>query len=175
MSLALRCLPWSGRAARAALPTDATLTCRGVHEWSCPDGHRLSLTFAEYIMWKYLPAFVSALTLAVCAGCTPVRNVGNAVIDCLAADRAGIDAVLAGLGTRTRPDGTRDWSAIEADALAAGVVIGGCALAELVESILPPASHAAASSDDAAARQTFEHFRSTRAGNATFKTRLGTL
>jgi hypothetical protein len=129
-------------------------------------------------MSKYLPAFVSALTLAVCAGatgCTPVRTAGNAVIDCLAADRARIDTTLADLGTKTRPDGTRDWSAIEADALAAGVVIGGCALAELVESILPPAQHAAASSDDLAARQTFEHFRSTQAGNATFKTRLGTL
>jgi hypothetical protein len=145
-----------------------------------PERHRTSLTFTEYIMWKYLPAFVSALTLAVCAGasgCTPVHNVGNAVIDCLAADRAKIDATLADLGTKTRPDGTRDWSAIEADAIAAGVEIGGCALAELVASILPPAPHAAASSssDDIAARQTFEHFRSTRAGNATFKTRLGTL
>lgn len=129
-------------------------------------------------MWKYLPASVSALTLAVCAGaagCTPVRNVGNAVIDCLAADRAKIDATLADLGTRARSDGTRDWSAIEADAVAAGVEIGGCALAELVASILPPAPHAASASDDTAARQTFEHFRSTRAGNATFKTRLGTL
>jgi hypothetical protein len=129
-------------------------------------------------MFKYLPALISALTLVTAAGaigCGPARNAGNTVIDCLAADRAKIDTVLADLGTKTRPDGTRDWSAIEADALSAGVVIGGCALAELVESILPSAQHAATSSDDTAARQTFEHFRSTQAGNATFKTRLGTL
>lgn len=129
-------------------------------------------------MWKYLSVFVSALTLAVSAGatgCAPVRTAGNAVIDCLAADRAKIDATLADLGARTRPDGSRDWSAIEADALAAGVVIGGCALAELVAPLLAPAQHAAAASDDLAARQTFEHFRSMQAGNATFKTRLGTL
>lgn len=155
-----------------------------MHEWSCLGSHSSSLTFAEYTMWKYLAAFISALTLAALAGatgCGPVRHAGDAVIDCLSADRAKIDATLADLGTKTRADGSRDWGAIEADALAAGVVIGGCALAELVQSLLPAApaapaaEHAAASSDDAAARQTFEHFRSTQAGNATFKTRLGTL
>jgi hypothetical protein len=54
-------------------------------------------------------------------------------------------------------------------------VIGGCALAEFIETVLQPSQRVEASSDDAQARQTFEHFRSTQAGNATFKTRLGTL
>ncbi|HEX3763178.1 MAG TPA: hypothetical protein VHW23_31005 [Kofleriaceae bacterium] len=128
-------------------------------------------------MWKYLPAFVSALALAAAAttGCGPAKTAGNAVVDCLAADRTKIDALIADFETKTRSDGTRDWGAIEADALSAGVTIGGCALAELVETILQPAARAATSSDGAAARQTFEHFRSTEAGNATYKTRLGTL
>jgi hypothetical protein len=128
-------------------------------------------------MFKSLPAFVSAFTLVTAAGaigCGSPRNPGNAVIDCLAADHTRIDALIAELGTRTKPDGTRDWSAIESDAISAGVVIGGCALAEFIETLLTPAQHVQ-TSDDTQARQTFEHFRSTQAGNATFKTRLGTL
>jgi hypothetical protein len=128
-------------------------------------------------MFKHLPAFVSAFTLVTAAGaigCGSARNPGNTVIDCLAEDRARIDTLIADLATRTRSDGTRDWSAIETDAISAGVTIGGCALAEFIESLLQP-QHVEASSDDTQARQTFEHFRSTQAGNATFKTRLGTL
>lgn len=146
--------------------------------WSCLGSNGRSLTFAEYIMFKHLPAFVSAFTLVTAAGaigCGSARNPGNAVIDCLAADRAKLDTLISDLGTRTRPDGTRDWSAIEADALSAGVVIGGCALAEFIETILKPSQPVQAASDDLVAHQTFEDFRSTRAGNATFKTRLGTL
>jgi hypothetical protein len=129
-------------------------------------------------MFKHLPAFVSAFTLVTAAGaigCGPARNAGNTVIDCLAADHAKIDAVIADLGTRTRPDGTRDWSAIETDAISAGVVIGWCALAEFIETVLQPSQHVQAASADTQARPTFEHFRSTQAGNAAFKTRLGTL
>lgn len=128
-------------------------------------------------MFKHLPALVSAFTLVTAAGaigCGAARNPGNVVIDCLAADRAKIDTLIADLATRTRSDGTRDWNAIETDAVSAGVAIGGCALAEFIESLLHP-SHVEASSDDTQARQTFEHFRSTQAPNATFKTRLGTL
>jgi hypothetical protein len=129
-------------------------------------------------MLKYLPALISAFTLVTAAGatgCGSPRNPGNAVIDCLAADHARIDALIAELGTRTRPDGTRDWSAIETDAISAGVVIGGCALAELIEAFLKPAPQLQTTGEGTQARQTFEHFRSTQAGNATFKTRLGTL
>lgn len=146
--------------------------------WSCLGSNGRSLTFAEYTMFKHLPAFVSAFTLVTAAGaigCGSARNPGNTVIDCLAADRAKIDTLIADLAAKTRSDGSRDWSAIETDAISAGVTIGGCALAEFIESLLQPSQHVQASSEDAQARQTFEHFRSTQAGNATFKTRLGTL
>lgn len=129
-------------------------------------------------MFKYLPAFVSALTLVTAAGatgCGSVKNPGSTVIDCLAADRAKIDTLIADLAGKTRSDGTRDWGAIESDAVSAGVTIGGCALAEFIQTLVQPAQKIQASSDDTTARQTFEHFRSTQAPNATFKTRLGTL
>jgi hypothetical protein len=145
-----------------------------VRGWSCLGSNGRSLTFAEYNMFKYLPAFVSAFTLVTAAGCGSVKNPGNTVIDCLAADRAKIDTLIADLATKTRADGSRDWSAIETDAISAGVTIGGCALAEFIGSLLQP-QHVEAASDEALARQTLEHFRSTQAGNATFKTRLGTL
>lgn len=146
--------------------------------WSCLGSNGRSLTFAEYTMFKHLPAFVSAFTLVTAAGaigCGSPRNPGNIVIDCLAADRAKIDTLIADLATKTRSDGTRDWSAIESDAVSAGVTIGGCALAEFIGSLLQPSQHVETSSDEALARQTLEHFRFTQAGNATFKTRLGTL
>lgn len=90
---------------------------------------------------------------------------GKAIVDCLAADAAQIGALVAGLGTKTNPDGTRDWAAIAADAIARGVVIGGCALAEFVESYLAPTRAMVASNapaDGLLARQTLERFRATR-------------
>ena len=135
-------------------------------------------------MSRYATALVSSLLLAVASGpgCKAAQVASHAVVDCLVADRAKIDATIVDLGGKTKPDGTHDWAAIEADAISAGVVIGGCALAELVESYLTPSQSIGAPnepvkppSDSAEARHTLEEFRTTRAGNATFKTRLGTL
>jgi len=129
-------------------------------------------------MLKHLHTLLTSLaivTAGLATGCSGSKQPGTAVIDCLVADRAKIDALITDLGTKTKPDGSRDWSAIEADALVAGVEIGGCALAEFVESFLAPASGLKAPSDGVEARQTLEHFRSTKTGGASFKTRFGTL
>lgn len=137
----------------------------------------LSASLSSFIP-SFIPSFFPALFLALAAsalGCGPARTAGSAVIDCVAADRAKIDALIVDLGTKTRPDGTRDWAAIEADAIGAGVAIGGCALAEFVESYLAPSQGVKAPSDGLAARQTLEDFRATKAGGATFKTQHGAL
>jgi len=131
-------------------------------------------------MSKHLYVVIASLALSAtvafsAAGCSTAKHAGNAVIDCVAADRAKIEATIIELGTKTKPDGSRDWSAIAADAIANGVEIGGCALAEFVQSYLAPATGVKAPSDSLEARQTLEQFRTTKAGGATFKTRLGAL
>lgn len=119
----------------------------------------------------------SALWLAIVSmsGCGPTRVAGKAVLDCLAADTARIDQTIIDLGTKTKPDGTRDWSAIETTAIGNGLVIGGCALAQFIQTYLSPGAGVKAPADGLEARQTLEHFRATEAGGATFKTRLGAL
>ena len=128
-------------------------------------------------MSKYLRLCVTALALTggASAGCRAPQVAGHAIIDCLVADRIKIDALITDLGTKTKPDGSRDWSAIEADALANGIEIGGCAIAEFVETYLAPAPTVKAPSDSVEARQALEHVRATQAGSPSFKTRLGTL
>jgi len=129
-------------------------------------------------MSNYVPAFLSSLLLLTAASpldCGPVKTAGNAVIDCVAADRTKIDALIVDLATKTKPDGTRDWAAIESEAITAGIEVGGCALAEFVQSYLRPSQGVKAPSDGLAARQTLEHFRTSQAGGATFKTKSGAL
>ena len=123
--------------------------------------------------------FTSSAVFAAASapGCGAPKAASTAIVDCLAADASKIDALIVDLRSKTKPDGSRDWAAISADAVASGVVIGGCALAEFVESYLAPTRAMLASNapaDGLQARQTLEHFRATEAGGATFKTRLGT-
>lgn len=125
------------------------------------------------------------LLLGLCAGvmlpaCSwtraELRAGGSALIDCAAADHARIDALIADLGTKRRPDGSRDWAAIEAGAIAAGVTIGGCALAELVDPA-PAASSGlvarvqVAGDDDG--RAALEHARARWGGDVQWRTSAG--
>lgn len=129
-------------------------------------------------MSKHLSVVLASLLLAALAstlGCGAPKAAGHAVIDCLAADRAKISALILDLATKNKPDGTRDWAAIESEAIAAGIEIGGCALAEFVESYLTPSQGVKAPADGLAARQTLEDFRARHAGGATFKTKSGAL
>jgi hypothetical protein len=131
------------------------------------------------MMFRQLRSCFTALIIVIAGvgatGCGAPQVAGHVVIDCISGDRAKIDATIADLGTKTKPDGSRDWSAIEADAIASGIEIGGCALAEFVEAYLAPAKSVKAPSDSLEARQALEHVRATQAGGPSFKTRLGTL
>jgi len=130
-------------------------------------------------------ACVAVLIGIEASACGPGKKAEKAVIDCVSAQRSKIDATVLELGTKTKPDGSRDWNGIEGVAIAKGLEIGGCALAEFIQSYLgsgtPPGSAGAAPaaaappSDAAVAQQTFEHFRATAADGDQFKTRLGTL
>lgn len=120
-------------------------------------------------------AAVVTSVLSAGSGCGPAKNAGNIVIDCIAADHAKIDAVIIDLGTKKRADGTRDWGAIEADAIANGLQIGGCALAQFIQSYLTPGAGVKAPADGLQARETLEHYRTTQANGATFKTAQGAL
>lgn len=124
--------------------------------------------------------FASSAVFAAASapGCGAPKAASTAIVDCLAADATQIDALVADLSSKTNTDGSRDWAAISADAVASGGVIGGCALAEFVELYLAPTRAMVAPNrpaDGLQARQTLEHFRATQAGGATFKTRLGSL
>lgn len=120
-------------------------------------------------------AAIAASLLSAAPGCGPTKTAGGIVIDCIAADHAKIDTVITDLGTKKRSDGTRDWDAIEADAIANGLAIGGCALAEFIQTYLTPSPGVKAPADGLQARQTLEHYRTTQANGATFKTAQGAL
>jgi len=104
--------------------------------------------------------------------CGAAQRAGTAAIDCVAADRAKIDALIVDLATKTKPDGTRDWAAIEAEAIADGLVIGGCALAEFVTSYLPSSALSARTGTDPAAQATLERVRA-RFDGARWRTAAG--
>jgi hypothetical protein len=94
-----------------------------------------------------------------------------AVIDCTKADAGQIAAVLAGFAPLLRGSAP-DWKAVEANAIAAGTTIGGCALQELWEGYASPKLALTGMSDgrDAAAQAVLEHFRANHAGGAIFST-----
>lgn len=94
-----------------------------------------------------------------------------AVIDCTKADAGQIAAVLAGFAPLLRGSAP-DWKAVEANAIAAGTTIGGCALQELWESYTSPKLALTGMSDGrgAVAQVVLEDFRTNHAGGATFAT-----
>lgn len=96
-------------------------------------------------------------------------------VDCVNGDRSKIDALIAGFWPSD--GGAPDWSQIESVAIDAGVSIGGCALAEFVQSYLAPAPGTAAPPPELAvkAKDTLERYRAAHANNASFKTAAGEL
>ena len=108
--------------------------------------------------------------------CPAAEHAGKIVIDCVNAERSRIESLIASFApvlAGERPD----WGSIEAQAIAAGQTIGGCALAETVQAYLtPPVGRAAPSGDSGrAARGALEDFRVRHAANATFHTGAGDL
>jgi hypothetical protein len=116
--------------------------------------------------------------LALLVGCSSCKDVatsrpGSAVIDCTIADASALGELahaFAPLLAGERPD----WSAISSLAKSAGAQIGGCALAELVQSYLTE-RRAVPLEAGHAARDALESFRASVAGGATFHTVGGDL
>lgn len=108
----------------------------------------------------------------VSSGCGPQGPgpvIGQLTVDCLGTARPQIDALLGefkGLLT----GGGFDWSAVYQRAKQAGKVVGGCALAELVQFYLG-GTRSIEEGDGWKAHSTLEQFRTTEAGGATFKAR----
>jgi len=128
---------------------------------------------------RALPRCLVALALALApvpAACGAAQHAGPVVIDCLAANRAPIEALILSFAPLIAGDHP-DWSTVEQQAIAAGELVGGCALAEVVQAYLapPPGRMAPAPAPGLAARGALEDFRSKHAGGAAFHTRAGDL
>lgn len=112
---------------------------------------------------------------AMTQGCNPNGPgpvVANGVIDCTGQNAGSIASLFADL--KAKISGGSSWAAIEADAKTAGMAIGGCALALLVQDYLG-GKGAPANGDGHAARGALEDFRASVAGGASFKTAAGNL
>lgn len=122
-----------------------------------------------------LDKFLLALSLAL-VGCpckTDPAPIAKIVIDCIAQDRAKLDA----LGAELQPlIVAGNWPAFEAKANGGGAEIGGCIAAELINRYLAPPPGNAAPSPEAgqSAKASMERIRATFKG-ATFKTDQGVL
>lgn len=126
-----------------------------------------AVSFAAIIAGVYI-------TVSACGG-RPIP-IAHTVIDCInenhdAKDK--LEAELMPLIVGVKPD----WSAVGDKALDAGVKVGGCVLAELVQRYLaPPAGRMAPAVDEGhAARDALEQFRAKHASGATFRTAAGDL
>lgn len=115
--------------------------------------------------------------------CSGAKHAETAVIDCTGGTVPGVVAnVLETLSDWSRDEtagGCRtttgyDWSCVESRAIAKGEQVGGCAIAELVQTILG-GTKATPVSDSWLARAALEDFRARAAGGATFRTPRGDL
>jgi hypothetical protein len=121
-----------------------------------------------------------ALLLLFASSCkkcsdTPVGPVVQVIVDCLQQDQSKIGSLaseLLPLITGANPD----WSTFYAKAKDAGINIGGCVAADLINRYLapPPGNAAPAPEAGQAARATMDKLRADF-GGATFKTAQGTL
>lgn len=115
-------------------------------------------------------------TLLACSSCKdlpPPEAAAAAIVDCVRVDQGQVNAVLREMMPLVY-GASPNWKAVEERAIAAGVTIGGCALAELVQLYLG-GRKAPQQADGWAAHDTLEHFRKSIAGGATFRTERGDL
>jgi hypothetical protein len=110
-------------------------------------------------MSKLPAAAIFCLTLTACGGWRP--NIGpSTIIDCAQQEQGQ----LASLGARLLPlisGGSPDWASVSTQAERAGVAIGGCVLADLVNQWL---SRPRAIDQSHVAWDTLEHFRAAHGG-----------
>ena len=121
----------------------------------------------------YLALFALSIAFAGCPCKASPVEVAHVVVDCIAQNRSDMDALAAQLLPLIA---TGDWAGFYAKAKDAGVSIGGCVAAELVQKYLAPPPGRAAPSPEAGklARDTMEKLRRDFNG-ATFKTSQGEL
>ena len=121
-----------------------------------------------------------ALALVFASSCKdcgkgPIGPAVNVVIDCLMQDQGKIGSLSAEL-LPLISGASPDWATFYQKAKDAGVSIGGCVAADLINRYLAPPPGNAAPSPEAgqAARATMDKLRADF-GGATFKTSQGTL
>jgi hypothetical protein len=129
-------------------------------------------------------SFAIVCIAASCSGCPTGTSTSQAVsdvVDCMKQNQASIEQTAEGFGCHyvggviTQCSSIpSSWPAVEAQAETAGLAIGGCVLADLVQWYLtrPMAKPVG---DTQAARNALETFRVNVAHNATFRTPLGDL
>lgn len=119
---------------------------------------------------------IIGLTIAGCSsGCGSVGKhpVVSAIVDCGKEDQAKLEALALQLSPLVF-GGKPNWSAVYDQAVSAGATIGGCVLADLVQTYL--GGRMAVPADESwSARNALEKFRADVAGGATFRTAKGDL
>lgn len=128
--------------------------------------------FYRYGCTLILVALIAFTVGAFVVSCGPARNFKTAIIDCTKASQPAIAALVAEFAPLLHL-AAPDWQAIERRAIAAGVVIGGCALVAVVTRAAAPQPTATVLPERDAGRATLEHFRITVAGGAQFITADG--
>lgn len=111
------------------------------------------------------------VTLATAGSCGAWQKsgAGQALIDCTVQNQVRVEAV----GAELKPLVTSgDWGGFYDRAKDAGIAIGGCAAAQVVQEFL---SGRRATPETWKARDTFERFRAELAGGATYRTAQGDL
>jgi len=116
--------------------------------------------------------FGLSVTQPSCPGPGPGPVVIGAVVDCTVQNRDQITSLIAEFQTLLHGQ-MPDWAAIYQRAKNAGKAIGGCALAEIVQSYLGNRTAPPPQADSWNAYNALERFRREEAGNATFKTSAG--
>lgn len=96
------------------------------------------------------------------------------VIDCTKQSHESIEALVAQFAPLLIGN-SPDWGTVESKALDAGETIGGCALAEFVNTYLTRRGATVTAEATWQAHDTLEHFRTAHANGATFHTAAGDL
>ncbi len=126
---------------------------------------------------------LAMLPLLAQASCTQAKHAEAAIIDCTGGGTQGLVGNILSTLDQWHQDEAHggcltssgyDWNCIEQKAIAKGEQIGGCAIAELVQSVIG-GTKATPVDSSWLARAALEEFRARAAGGATFHTATGDL
>lgn len=112
-------------------------------------------------MTRFIVAFLASVAIA----CGPTPNIKDVIVECAQGDQDLVRDFAAELLPLLNLDAP-DWRAIESAAVAHGVQIGGCALAELVNAWL---SRPRATPQTQAAADALENVRRAFGGNIAWR------